>query len=1057
MNGISTTWIVDTGAARAVVNQEEATKLGLVESGRTARLTGIGNRTAQEAQPVTVGWRERKCSSSPYIVKDLKISGLLGIQEAGKLGMVLRPKARTVDVNFVDERTFDTAELPEQLPPPEKRESDNSDKEKEQVMRRNISEELSPMQTENLWKTLMKHQKVWTNPRFGCVKTKAQFIATDRPVKDKLRPMSAEMREEMEKQIKELLELKVIRPSKSPWASSPVFVRKADGSWRMALDYRRVNKRIKTDGYPIPLLWEQLQMAAGYLYYARLDGKSGFFNVPLTEESKELTAFNSHRGLYEFNVLPFGMKNSPGEFQRVMDEILSDLYGKGVLCYIDDIVIYANQYEQWVELIDTVFQKLWDGGVYIEPKKCQFGVKQIPLLGHIITSEGVMPNPKKIEAIKAAVAPRTRKEVMSFLGLVGFIRRFIPRYSDRTIALTGLLKKRAVFNWTKECQEEFEQLKQIVADHVLLSVPSGRGPFVIICDASDKAIGSVLAQWRDSALHILEFSSKKFSPAERNWSTREKEAFAIRWSVQRFEPYVKGAKIFVLTDHASLQWMDTASSGKVQRWALYLQQYDITVRAISGRDNGMADWLSRSVHLPDPEADAEIDATCTPVNVIGLTQEEEDVKTYARSPYIPPLNQWIEASRDIPEEDRKYLSKGTDGLWYSEPGRKLYVPKPLRESLLYWFHAAKYGGHFGINKTHRRLCKWFYWPKQKEDVSAYITACLPCRRVQPPGRRYLRQVLERSEPFQLVSLDHVGPREWNAKKTHYLVIIDHFSRFVVAREVEKVTAATTVKVFRDFWISTFGAPEAVLVDKGTAFVSKAFQSFVCDELAATLVYSGTGYPQGNAINEAVHKGIEASIVSRIQYDTFSDFQEILSDAVIAYNSTPHSSTGHAPYFMLFGKEMILPGLQRFKDYTPEATRRARIRDIRMQAMHRSIIGADEGLRLYKPAKFEPGTKVIYFLPSSERTGKQTEGDVELVKYTPQWSTPATVIRTNIGNVDLRTAAGKEVTIPSRLVRRIGQNIPPSLQPLVSTSIEREQCRFRVRPEWEEMGSKKRKI
>ena len=252
---------------------------------------------------------------------------------------------------------------------------------------------------------------------------------------------------------------------------------------------------------------------------------------------------------------------------------------------------------------------------------------------------------------------------------------------------------------------------------------------------------------------------------------------------------------------------------------------------------------------------------------------------------------------------------------------------------------------------------------------------------------------------------------------------------------------------RDFWVGIFGAPNAVLADKGTAFISKSFQSYICDELAAELVFSGTGYPQGNAINEAVHKGIEASIMSRIQYDTYSPFQEILSDAVLAYNSTPHSGTGYSPFYMLFGKELTLPGLQRFQEAIPEAQRRARTRDIRVQAMHRSTMGADEGLRLYSPPDFNIGDKVVYYLTASERKGVKEEEDLVLTKYNSNWSTPVTVTKVNSGNVELLTTLGKTVVVPVRLVRKLGTNTPPSLQPLVMSTIQRERGRIRVRPEW----------
>eukprot|EP00921_Rhytidocystis_pertsovi_P015517 GHVQ01024667.1.p1 GENE.GHVQ01024667.1~~GHVQ01024667.1.p1 ORF type:complete len:617 (-),score=19.13 GHVQ01024667.1:117-1967(-) len=607
------------------------------------------------------------------------------------------------------------------------------------LLKSKVSEDLTTEQRSAVVDLLIKYQDTWLNPRFGQVKTKACFRTHGRPVRDKLRPLSAQLREELDKQIDALLEAKVIRPSKSPWAAAPVFVSKSDGSWRMAIDYRRVNKLIKTDSYPVPILWENLQMAAGYLYYARLDGKSGFFNVPLEEICKEITAFITPRGLFEYNVLPFGIKNSLAEFQRVMDCLLGTLYGRGVLCYVDDIIIYTNDYSEFLQLLEEVLRRLLDGGVFIELKKCEFGSKEMNLLGHILSAQGIMPNPKKVVAVKDAQPPTCKAELMSFLGAAGYLRRFVPHYSEHTYALTSLLKKGVAYQWTALCQEQFEKLKDMLVEFVLLSVPKGQGPFVILCDASDRAVGSVLMQWQDGGLAILEFASRKLSETEQRWSTHEKEAYALKWSVKKFEDYLRGVKVFALTDHASLQWIDTSTVGKVQRWALYLQQFDIRVRAIKGTDNAMADWLSRSTYCKDASGDDEVDEVTIPI-LTGEEERQTKLRTtklrYPMAPYLPTENQWLEAGRNIPKEDMSLCTQGKNGLWFSIRTGKLYVPPPLREALLYWFHASRYGGHFGINKTTRRMVRWVFWPNMKTDVSAYIQSCLPCTRTGAPAVRW---------------------------------------------------------------------------------------------------------------------------------------------------------------------------------------------------------------------------------------------------------------------------------------------------------------------------------
>lgn len=559
------------------------------------------------------------------------------------------------------------------------------------------------------------------------------------------------------KQIESLRKAGVIQPSVSPWASNPVWAQKKNGQWRIAIDYRDVNKQLITDAYPMPNIWEITQEAAGKGYLSKLDCQWGFWNVPISEKSRQCTAFTTASGLYEFLVLPFGIKNSPGGFQRAMDRIFGHLFKRGVAIYIDDIVIFTVTFDEHLILLREILMCAINNGVFLNVTKCTVLACRLELLGCVVSAEGIEPNPKKVEALLAGVAPTTKSELRSFLGMAGYMRRFIPYYAEVTYPLTQLLKLRAMWEWNAECQATFIVLKELLAERILLET-LGEGQIAISCDASERGAGAALFEFNgdEDDIRLLELASIKFTSAQQKWDAREREAFAIRWAVERFHPYVFGRPTCVFTDHQSLKWMNNSQNGKVQRWSLWLAQYDLTIYHISGERNCIADWLSRS--FGDVNRDNEIDQISVPTQWIACVTSS--LSTNVLAPTVPDAKEFIDAYRTAPKEEMRLTVKEPDGLLYSSRSHRLYVPPDLRQCLLFWFHSSKYGGHRGVTATYRRMRRFCWWPRMVEDVRKYVSTCLACARTTLPHRRYLQEVLSRPVPFQLVSMDFVGPRVW---------------------------------------------------------------------------------------------------------------------------------------------------------------------------------------------------------------------------------------------------------------------------------------------------------
>eukprot|EP01071_Lankesteria_metandrocarpae_P012111 Lankesteria_metandrocarpae@DN5493_c2_g1_i2.p1 len=524
MNGRSVEWMVDTGAVRSVCGSVMAMKCGLVPSGKRVQLVGVGSQVGWVSKPVRVEWAGRHCDVLVCVVEQSDFPALLGIRELHQLRVVVRPQLMEVSAFVCAEENFVAKQVAQHREVDVATGVDSTMTDKELVnsklmeLRKCVSEDLTDSQSSEVLALFSKWVKAWLRPQGGQVNVStAQFQVVGRPFKDKLRPLSPAMREELKKQVTSMLKSGIIRPSKSEWGSVPVFVRKKDGGWRMAIDYRGVNRQLKSDSYPLPLVWDNIQSVAGYRYYTCLDGHWGFWNIPLNPSSMEVTALLTPFGSFEFTVLPFGIKNSPAEFQRSMDIIFGDLYYRGVLCYIDDIVIYTNTWEEHLVLLGEVLGRCVKSGLFLKVTKSHIAKEEVPLLGCFVGRHGIRPNPDKVSAVRKAVPPKNKHELMSFLGTVGYLRRFVPFFSEVSKPLTDLCCERVSWVWSIKCDTAFATLKELLAETVLLSAPCGSGTFVIICDASNQALGAALCQIQSGELCLLEFGSKKLSPAELNW------------------------------------------------------------------------------------------------------------------------------------------------------------------------------------------------------------------------------------------------------------------------------------------------------------------------------------------------------------------------------------------------------------------------------------------------------------------------------------------------------------------------------------------------------------
>ena len=352
-----------------------------------------------------------------------------------------------------------------------------------------------------------------------------------------------------------------------------ILVPKKDGEMRMVIDYRKLNKNIIKNSYPLPNIEDVINQLGGAEYFSLCDLRSGFWQIGIDEADRHKTAFICHKGLFEFNRMPFGLTVAPSVYQNTMNEVLSDLIGNCIMVYIDDVIIYSKNLEDHWRHLEMVFERLNKAGMRLKPSKCHFLKKEVLYLGHIITTEGSYPDPEKVKVIYQLEPPKTVREVRAFLGMTGFYRRYIKQFSEIARPLTQLTKKNTRFAWSTEAQEAFEILKECLTQAPILAYPDVSRSYKLYTDASNYAIGGILTQENESGEHVIQYLSHKLTAGQQKWPVIEKEAYAIVYAIRKLRPYLYGAKFTVYTDHKPLKSLFTAemNNTRIQRWAILIK------------------------------------------------------------------------------------------------------------------------------------------------------------------------------------------------------------------------------------------------------------------------------------------------------------------------------------------------------------------------------------------------------------------------------------------------------------------------------------------------------
>lgn len=782
--------------------------------------------------------------------------------------------------------------------------------------------ELSPQEQQKLEKLLEQEL-----PLFGGLLGRTALIEhtirlkSNTPIKSKHYSLNPAMQRIVDEEINSMLADDVIEPSNSPYSSPIVLIKKPTGKYRFCCDLRKINSISEPDAYPLPKINAILDKLREAKYISTIDLKNGYWQVPLSEVSKPLTAFTvPGRGLYQFKVMPFGLHAAPATFQRLLDRVIGPELEPRAFAYLDDLVLATPTFEEHLELLRDVFQRLREANLKINPEKCQFCRTELRYLGHVINSQGVNTDPEKVRAIVDFLQPKTVRQLRRFLGMASWYRRFVPNFAKCSAPLTKLLKKNTTWQWGQSQETAFKTLKEKLTTSPTLVCPDFNLPFELHTDASNEGLGAALVQKQNNKEVVIAFASRLLADSEKKFTVTEKECLSVVWSVRKFRPYLEGYHFKVVTDHQSLKWLMKLQepSGRLGRWILELQQHSFEICYRKGALNKVADALSRNPVSPPPDPEGEETNLSNEyaINVIAGTQKSSNLTPRERS-----LDWYTRMYNKVVNRPNKYdsytISREGKLLKRVRPNRRMdmvdpttvwktCVPSHLRDEVLKENHDRAESGHFGVRKTLKRVGSRYYWLGWQKQVKAYVRRCVNCQQYKveqkkPVGKMILRRP---RGPWYMITLDLIGPLPRSKRGSKFaLVVQDNFSKWVEVAPLKSATAKQVVDQLTSMVLLRYGAPEVIRCDNGSQFTSKIFQD-LAREWQIKLEFTAPYSPQSNP-TERYNRVLKTMIAQYVK-DDHRTWDQNLAEFRFAMNSAVHDSTKFSPAMITLGRELRLP-------------------------------------------------------------------------------------------------------------------------------------------------------
>ena len=771
------------------------------------------------------------------------------------------------------------------------------------------------------------------------------------------------LKQELDRMQEQDVIAKVAEPT--DWVNSLVVVEKPNGKLRVCLDPRNLNKAVKRPHYNMPTLEDAVAKMAGAKFFSKLDAQSGYWQIRLDENSSYLTTFNTPFGRYRFKRLPFGIISAQDLFQQKMDEIFENM--QGVTPLIDDVIIHGRTREEHDQNLRAALDKATESTLRLNAEKLTVGEKEVEYFGHLITADGLKPDPKKVKAIETMPPPTSKKELQTVLGMITYLAKFAPQLSETTKPMRDLLKEDIEFVWDKPQEESFRKVKEIITEQPVLAFFDPKKHITLQVDASKHGLGATLMQEKKP----IAYASKSLNSTEQNYAQIEKELYAILFGCRRFHQYIYGQKVTVESDHKPLESIATkalaAAPPRLQRMLLQLQKYDIKIVHVPGKNIPVADTLSRQIQDKKTEVsnedfkDIEAQVHCITANLpINDNKMEEVRQATANDAHLCRLKHvisegWPENRQNCKQEMHEYWNfrdelTVIDGIIFK--GTKIFVPEALRAMMLDKLHID----HLGEEKTQQRARGIFFWPGMTSDIKQKVATCKICATHRSSNQK---------EPM----IPHEVPeRQWQKiasdlftwEKRQFMVTVDYLSRFF---EIDELTSTTSAAVTRKLsaHFARHGIPEIFVSDNAAQFSSQEFEDFA-REWDFKHVTPSPEYPQSNGLAE---KAVQ--IAKKIMTKAKEDRRNPLL-ALLEYRCTPVDGL-KSPAEILYGRQLrsILPSTnqhlqQTTTDMQKIIQRRQEMQDRQKRYYDRQAkplppLNVKDPVHLQRNGKWQPGTIV----------------------------------------------------------------------------------------------------
>ena len=723
----------------------------------------------------------------------------------------------------------------------------------------------------------------------------------------RLRPVPYALKPAVEKELNRLEKSGVLeKVDHSDWAAPIVVVPKKDGKVRLCGDYKvTVNPVLDVDQYPLPRPDDLFATLAGGKFFSTLDLSHAYNQLELEEESRKFLTVNTHRGLYRYTRLPFGVASAPAMFQKTMDTILQGM--DGVICYLDDTLITGNSAESHLHNLKQVLQKLKDHGIRLKKVKCEFLKQSVEYLGHRIDAVGLHATENKIRAIIEAPAPKNLQELRSFLGLLNYYGRFIPNLSSLIRPLNELLQRDKPWNWSDECNRCFQIAKsKIVSPNVLVHYDPTR-PIKLAGDASAYGIGAVISHvMEDSTERPIAFASRTLLPSERNYSQVEKEALSLIFGIMKFHTYLFGRPFTLVTDHKPLTTIFGSKRGvapvvaaRLQRWAVKLSAYNYEIEFRHTDAHSNVDGLSRLPiarlsnigYTPEPAV-----VNSNQIQSLPVTATQLAIATRTDPILSKVLQFTMKGWPNVIDDDLKAFARKKDELTTERGcilwGIRVVVPDKLREKLLKELHRD----HPGMCKMKSIARSYMWWPGIDGKIEELARSCTECLAVKnSPPVAPLHPWSWPTRVFQRIHIDYAGPFQGSM----FFIVVDAYSKWPEVFLMQSSTVCKTIELLRDLF-ARYGLPELVVSDNGSQFTSEEFSVFM-QMNGVKHVRSAPYHPSTNGLAERIVQSLKHSL--KASQSSGLSLSQRVSNFLFMYRSTVHSTTGVTPASLFLKREL----------------------------------------------------------------------------------------------------------------------------------------------------------